>query len=625
MLTAIIALAAAAAAPQAAAPQAAAAPVEAWAASALSSVFRDATLPAAASALDLRGARAQTLGGQVVLRASAPVRVTGVKLTGLRGPRALRPSFWWAFVDHYHVEKNSTHTPPEELLAKAPADIPDAFSEETERDVPAGVAQPIWVQVRVPERAPAGVYEGEIEVATSGGSVRVPVRLTVYDYAFPKRPRLWVTIWTNTASLAKHHGVEEGSEAYWRVVERMADLMREHHQNVILTSWASVKAKRDAAGGVTYDFAAFDRWVETFLARGLERIEISHVGGREHGQWEAPNFVEFQLEGRDAEGKPILLPIEQWLPALQEHLRRKGWLERSMIHVADEPIPVNVESWRRLSERVRRAAPDLKRIDAVHVPDLEGHLEVWVPQLNYLEQWLPRFHEVQRNGAELWYYTAWVPQGRYPNRLLDMPLIKTRILHWMNHHANATGYLHWGYNFWDVPFYQFAPGDNNIVWPGRQGPRGGLRYQAMREGIEDHETLALLQDAAKDAARRLRVSGFDERAFMLRYLRLAVRSFDNYARDPAELYAARDAAARALVVLRGPGAPLLEARRTDGGDVVVEGSAPPGARVAVGAARARAGADGRVRLSVRAEGPLVEVAVRQGGRERRMPVPVAGP
>jgi len=620
MLTAIVTLGAVAAAPGATRP-----PVEAWAVSALTSVFRDAAPPAAAALLDLRGARGQTVGGQVVIRPGAPVRVTGVKLAALRGPRGLRPAFSWSFIDHFHVEKNSTLTPPEELVAKAPADIPDAFSEETERDVPAGVSQPIWVQVRVPERAAAGTYEGTIEATTSAGPVRVPVRLTVYDYAFPKRPRLWVTLWMNTGSLAKHHGVEEGSEAYWRVVERTADLMRAHHQNVILTSWGSIKAKRDASGTVAYDFSAFDRWVETFLSRGFERIEISHVGGREHGQWEDPNFVDYPLEGRDAEGKPIWLPLEQWLPPLQEHLRAKGWLARSMIHVADEPIPGNVASWRKLSERVRRAAPDLKRVDAVHVPDLEGHLEVWVPQLNYLEQWLPRFQQAQRAGVELWYYTAWVPQGRYPNRLLDMPLVKTRILHWINHHAGATGYLHWGYNFWDVPFYQFAPGDNNIVWPGKDGPRGGLRYEAMREGIEDHETLALLQDAASAAARRLGVAGFDARGFLLRTLRLAVRSFDDYARDPAELLTARDAAARALVALRGPCPALAEAKRASNGEMIVEGHAPRGASVACGGAKTRAGADGRFRLSVQAAGPLAEITVRHAGRESRTPVPIAGP
>ena len=119
-----------------------------------------------------------------------------------------------------------------------------------------------------------------------------------------------------------------------------------------------------------------------------------------------------------------------------------------------------------------RAAPKLRRIDAVHVTDLAGDLEVWVPRLNFFRDAYPELHTLQRGGdIELWFYTAWLPQGSFPNRLMDYPLIKTRLLHWINFLYGATGYLHRGYNFWSVPFLQFSAGDNWIVWPGPDGPQ----------------------------------------------------------------------------------------------------------------------------------------------------------
>src|SRR2546427_7859966 len=32
----------------------------------------------------------------------------------------------------------------------------------------------------------------------------------------------------------------------------------------------------------------------------------------------------------------------------------------------------------------------------------------------------------------------------------------------------------------------FAPGDDFIVYPGRDGPRSSLRWEAFRDGVEDH-------------------------------------------------------------------------------------------------------------------------------------------
>ena len=107
------------------------------------------------------------------------------------------------------------------------------------------------------------------------------------------------------------------------------------------------------------------------------------------------------------------------------------------------------------------------------------------------------------------------PQGEYANRFIEQPLIKTRLLHWINFRYGVTGYLHWGYNHWtkDSPFTHttrahggpsYLPaGDPWIVYPGRDGPLDSIRFEAMRDGIADHELLCLLAERNPDAAQRL--------------------------------------------------------------------------------------------------------------------------
>jgi hypothetical protein len=208
---------------------------------------------------------------------------------------------------------------------------------------------------------------------------------------------------------------------------------------------------------------------------------------------------------------------------------------------------VNVASWIELSRRVHKSAPSLRRIDAIQTPDITAaDLEVPVPALDCLQRWEKQYDAAQKKGVELWYYTAWVPQEHYPNRMMDYPLLKTRVLHWLNFTTGATGYLHWGLNQWDVPFDTFAPGDNWIIWPGKTSPRSSIRYETMRAGIEDYEYLKLLEDRAAAAAQRLALKDFDAHAYALTYARRAADSFQTFSRDPQLMLKTRDAIARAI-------------------------------------------------------------------------------
>jgi len=129
------------------------------------------------------------------------------------------------------------------------------------------------------------------------------------------------------------------------------------------------------------------------------------------------------------------------------------------------------------------------------------------------------------------------PQGEYANRFIEQPLIKTRLLHWINFRYGITGYLHWGYNHWtaDSPFTHttrphggppYLPaGDPWIVYPGADGPLDSIRFEAMRDGIVDHELLSMF--AEKDAPAAQALAG----RFII--------AFDQYQTDVAQFRAAR--------------------------------------------------------------------------------------
>jgi len=524
------------------------APYTIWVDSPLANIFRDTPPPARMrKEIDLLGARNETECAQIVVSARVPVKQLRVVFGDLRRQDGIRlpADAAYQFVGYLRVEKNSTATPPKELLRKAPADFPDPFLEEREVAVPAGENQPIFLSLRVPKQARPGRYRGEVWIVTEHGRTAVPLQLEVMPFALPDQLPLYVTNWFNVSNFAIFHKVPLWSEDFWKVLRLYAREMHRGHQNVVLTPLDLVKIYMEEDGGFSFDFSDFDRWVKLFESEGVaERIELSHLGGRTTGDWECPTFSISPRPAIDRKtGQSTTVEIEQFLPALEQHLQSRGWLEKTVLHIGDEPIMVNVASWREQSERAHRAAPRLKRIDAIHVPykEVADHLEVLVPQLNYFEQWYEGYREAQQKGrAELWFYIAWVPQGHYPNRLIDYPAIKTRLIHWINFLWGATGYLHWGLNFWtDFKEMGFAPGDNWILYPGEVGPRSCLRWEAMRDGLEDLAYFHRLARLGPNGQRRAQELGHR-----------MVRAITDYDRDPERLEAIRREVAREIVRLQ---------------------------------------------------------------------------
>ncbi len=181
-------------------------------------------------------------------------------------------------------------------------------------------------------------------------------------------------------------------------------------------------------------------------------------------------------------------------------------------HICDEPEPGNEKSYPELATFIKSLAPGIKVIEAVHSHGVNNTVDVWVPQLDFFQSDYPFYKERLTAGDEVWFYTCLAPQGDYANRFIELPLIKTRILHWINFRYGATGYLHWGWNFWsDDPYKETSGiipeagnimpgGDAFITYPQKGEILSSIRLEAMRDGIVDYELLSMLNEKNPAAA-----------------------------------------------------------------------------------------------------------------------------
>lgn len=571
-------------------------------------------------AISLTCARNEYEAAQIVLHAPGDVEAVSATPSDLRmkeGSGVINAAHVRCrFVDYIALNRNTFFTPDEELVGKAPIEIPDILRETPAQSLKANRNQPVWVTVYVPETAIPGTYEGTIAIEGAGQTLSVPVSVRVPDFTVPKDRHLYVTQWFTDNPI--YEAANGNEEAFFAGVKAYAENMASHRQNVFWVNISRIQVFREADGALTFDYANFDRYVQAFIDAGAgDRIEIQQIGHQGEGGWDSHEIVLGGISATDrATGSSVALGAEDGLGPLledlQRHLSERGWLDRTMIHIADEPQLFNVDSFKEAAAFVHAHAPGIKRIEAIEARDFTGALEVWVPKLSHLRNWAPFYEKARQPGNELWYYICCHPTGRYLNRFLDYPPLKNRLLHWVNYRYGLEGFLHWGFNFWvEDPFVlpqeELPPGDRNIVYPGpvmdgHATLLDSTRWEVQRDSIEDFEYLWLLEQGAKQVAAQLGegAEGLNPRARSQELCGRMVRSFMDYERDPARFHAVRATLTNEIETMRQE--PLVLWETMPGEDLPVEpgptaieiqGVTHPGAKVTINGTEAEVLPSGR--------------------------------
>jgi Domain of unknown function (DUF4091) len=525
------------------------APVNVWFVDSLTKVFpSDTPGKQRPGAPEFWAARNQHVSIQLALRSAKDVKNVSAEVTPLKGATgALLDGVAVRAVGYVVVGSHSNDTPADELIGEAPGWYPDPlwnFPVDVERNR----THSVWVTVAVPADAAPGLYRGTI-VVRAGKRIlaRADFRVHVLSASVPAQRMLKITQWFNLGDAASRqfYDAPQFSDGWWTLVENVARVMADHRQNMVGTPLMDLVTPRAEGGDLAYDFSKVDRWVETFRKAGvIGYIEGSSLLGRAGSYDAALTVPVFLLEkGKvtrqdlspdDARVEPFLTGF---LSALNAHLTEKNWKSIYYQHILDEPHGNEPPYYARMADLVHRNLPGVLTMDAVDATDIPEELkkncDVWVPQLGRFDDQMELIRDRIRTGHEVWFYTCLFPNKRYLNRLIDYPLLKVRMLHWLNFRYDFTGFLHWGWNYWtpepvkdtqpviDANTQLLPPGDAFIVYPDRAGKSvySSIRLEAMREGIEDYELLRLLKQKNPAAADQLSQT--------------AITSFTEYVRDPA--------------------------------------------------------------------------------------------
>lgn len=365
-----------------------------------------------------------------------------------------------------------------------------------------------------------GNYELSLDVDTAEGHHRCKLQVHVYDVEIPEG-NFKVTNWFSLESISRFHQVEPQTPEFLAMVRKYAAAMRRVRQTMFyLELDQRCVVSRDPW---KFDFSYLESLIRIFFDEGMEKLEIGPILSRGFLEDGMPDMYTSafrcamapDVDFDSLEGYRI---TSVFIKSLAEFLKCHGWEKRVVFHIHDEPdVHVRDEAGMEARKRqyfqtaaiLKKYIPEARVIEAVKTTEFRGGVDIWVPVTSSFEEQKEEFLQMMDLGEEVWNYVCCVPEGGWLNRFLDDAVIHSRLMFWGFEKYGISGYLHWGFNVFQMGLNPFAGtscpnhtgigtnfpcGDAFIVYPGTDGPWIGMRLEEQRRGVEDAELLRCLRE-----------------------------------------------------------------------------------------------------------------------------------
>jgi hypothetical protein len=563
-----------------------------WWASSGWKVARTRPLPKrTAKAVEIRLAQNEREAAQVVVRPAKALTGFTVAASALTSPAG--SSIAAEHVEVLRVQYVNVERPSDVWGVAAP--WPDPLPPLT---VPLTLAanenQPFWIRVYAPKDTPAGDYAGTVTLRADGYAVEVPLRVRVYDFALPDRMTCTTAFGFSAGAVYQYHGLEDP----------------EQQRLVLEKYWASLSAHHISPYGPTPGVEPRVEWVKRSIEQcaGVPPADAALLQAHpltpvfDWAAWDAEmqrvfdtyHFTSFRLgipglaageyQGFPDGSREYSLAFTGYCQAVQEHLREKGWLDEAYVYWTDEPAEKDYPWVMKGFLQLKEAAPDIIRmLTEQPEPPLAGGPNLWCPLISMYRH--EKTLDFRARGDRFWWYVCTVPKRPFPGLFIDHPGTDLRVWLWQTWKYDIEGILIWQSNLWttgaaypDKPQNPYEDtmswmhgygtkvgekrpwgnGDGRFMYPPEaaanaqppqpvlDGPVDSIRWEMLRDGIEDYEYLAtlkrLLAERGAGLPKRLRVRCEK----LLSVPEEIAADTRTYTKDPAPLEKRRDQIAKTI-------------------------------------------------------------------------------
>ncbi|MHC4916408.1 MAG: glycoside hydrolase domain-containing protein [Planctomycetota bacterium] len=439
------------------------------------------------------------------------------------------------------------------LLDRPPAEVPP---EKDSRGRVSGAVQPVVIKVHVPEDAKAGLYSGEVTVSLAGSRpVKIPVSIKVIGWKLPD-PKDYVTtvdLVQSPESLALWYKVPLWSEKHWKLVESSLRLLGEVGNKTVYlpiicrtnqgNSQGLIRWIKEGAG-YRYDFKNFDRYLDIagkYLKPEMVCVYIFDGGKGQRGY----SAKVMENRGRPfvslldpASGKVSMMEAPKldspgakafWSPVIAEvrkRLRKRGLLAAAMVGIYSDygrPNKGMVATLKELMPGARwvvQTHPGDLTATHVHGVPVGFYTQVYIRKYSTLYPWRSAKQQAWRRPVK----QGWFIRGFGPSASLSAhrSLPERSFMHhlsgwgragadfWPMGQARRAGIKHsttiaarYPESCWDQLNLDRAT--EALLAPGPDGAVRTLRFEMVREGLQECEARIFIAKALVDPARRARL------------------------------------------------------------------------------------------------------------------------
>jgi hypothetical protein len=524
----------------------------------LEKVFREDDFSTTTSSnIEIASARNEYESMQIVIEAPwRPVTIKQVTLSDLKGPNgAVIPA---SALKWNRVEYVETTVAPPYFTDRGLGAYPDPLMPAGEFTADKLSRTPVWITLKTPTDCPAGSYAGTITIIPDGlKPTTIPVSLTVWNFTLTDQTHLRTLTWLGTGLIRAWYGLQwsaEGNRRYFEAVRNYEDCLLEHR----LGPGGEVAAHVNKGKDGKFDFTGVDATLQRLFDKGMNAFIMGTAPNlrREKKTEYTPEFID---------------QFTSMIRAYGDHLREKGWLDKAYVYVYDEAPKSAWPEVKKIDLAIKAAAPGLRTLQCLNQPEgvkeLTGFADVF-------DVYVTQYHKAgvapsQAKGAEVWLAICCYPMD-HPNFFIEYPLLDVRVTPWICWKYKANGFEYWSPNAWGVNWQKKGDkwpaipwvangfgrynGDGYLIYPGPDlKPLSCIRFEALRDGLEDYEYLWTLNSLVKEAQAAGRTSPALAQAQQLLSLDPIIKETGSY--SPAiETYAAyRQKLAQAIIALKTTG------------------------------------------------------------------------
>jgi hypothetical protein len=334
-----------------------------------------------------------------------------------------------------------------------------------------------------------------------------------------------------------------------------------------------------------FDFSAWDNAMDRAIDKyhfNSFRLSIPGLGGGTFHAIYEPSLLGFK---EDEPEYPIIL--ESYCKQMEKHLAERGWIDEAYVYWFDEPSPDQYAFVMNGFEKLKRYCPKIPRmLTEQPEPQLEGGPNIYCVISNLYRD--DASEKRRAFGDKFWWYVCTGPKAPYCTLFIDHPATEMRVWLWQTWQRKIEGILVWQTNYWtssaaypdqpqnpyedpmgwtsgySTPKGQKRPwgnGDGRFIYPPLaaananppkpvlEGPVDSIRWEMLRDGIEDYEYHVILKRLLNDKKEKLTAKQFQKHVSLLNVPEEITKDMTNFTKDPAPIEKQRSQIAQAIAKL----------------------------------------------------------------------------